>query len=202
MLIKSVDGSQLLAKSRKLCFKKLQCRLLTSEECDLCGCTYAISFLREKQFQQPLLKAIRRGFSEWFEITMQINPYRGIHSAHLRRYVSLIVSQEIVDDDSEGGGKVQFQRSIISHSERLFRPLLFRDAFLHAITSDGGFPRFPSITHSKAKAARSQSSWHVFGTSSFPLSIDSVGGARNFAFLLHKRRPSEHRLLKPLSLFR
>lgn len=145
-----IDRSQLLAKSRKLCFKKLQCRLLTSEECDLCGCTYAISFLREKQFQQPLLAAIRRGFSEWFEITIQINPYRGIHSAHLRKYTFSWNIPKIDDDDSEGGGKVQFQRSNVPYAKRLFRPLSFGDAFLHTISPDGGFPRFPVLTRSKA----------------------------------------------------
>lgn len=60
-------------------------RLSTSEEIDFCGCTFAVSFFRESIFQKPLLAAIRRGFTEWYDVTRQINSYRGIHNIRLHR---------------------------------------------------------------------------------------------------------------------
>ena len=79
--------SRLLRKSRDLCTHKMKNRISTSEECDFCGCTFALSFLRESVFQKPLLAAIHRGFIEWYHVTCQINSYRGIHNTRLHRFV-------------------------------------------------------------------------------------------------------------------
>ena len=58
-----VRSSVLLAKSRDLCFRKMKSRIATNEECSFCGCTFAVSFIRETEFQRPTLEAICDGFS-------------------------------------------------------------------------------------------------------------------------------------------
>ncbi|KAM7454344.1 hypothetical protein BLSTO_04900 [Blastocystis sp. subtype 1] len=83
----------LLAKSRDLCFQKMKSRIATNEECNFCGCTFAVSFIREAEFQKPTLDAICEGFTEWCNITSQINVYRGIHNAQFHKSVKLIVRE-------------------------------------------------------------------------------------------------------------
>ena len=76
----------LLSKSRELCTLKIKGRILTNDECDFCGCVFAISFIRETYFQKRLLQAIHTGFIEWYSLTCQVNCYRGIRSANLHQY--------------------------------------------------------------------------------------------------------------------
>ncbi len=80
-----VRSSVLLAKSRDLCFRKMKSRIATNEECSFCGCTFAVSFIRETEFQRPTLEAICDGFVQWYNITSQINVYRGIHASNFRK---------------------------------------------------------------------------------------------------------------------
>lgn len=59
----------------------------TREECDFCGCVFALSFIREPYFQEPVLKSIQTGFSQWYTITAQINAFRGIRNSNFQKYV-------------------------------------------------------------------------------------------------------------------
>lgn len=77
----------LLSKSRDLCYRKMKSRVSTTEEYDFCGCTFAISFIRESCFQKPVLDAIHAGFKEWYSITSQVNGFRGIHASNLQKFV-------------------------------------------------------------------------------------------------------------------
>lgn len=63
----------------------MKTRVSTSEERDFCGCTFAISFIRESCFQKPVLDAIHAGFKEWYSITSQVNGFRGIHASNLHK---------------------------------------------------------------------------------------------------------------------
>ena len=52
--------------------------MAVEEDIQFCGCVYVLTFLREKRFQQSLLKAIENGFSEWFQTLLRLTQYRGI----------------------------------------------------------------------------------------------------------------------------
>ena len=59
--------------------------MAVEEDIQFCGCVYVLTFLREKKFQQPLLKAIETGFSEWFQTLLRLTQYRGISSKEFKR---------------------------------------------------------------------------------------------------------------------
>ena len=76
----------------------MKSRIATNEECNFCGCTFAVSFIREAEFQKPTLDAICEGFTEWCNITSQINVYRGIHNAQFHKW--FLLSPSTLDPSS------------------------------------------------------------------------------------------------------
>ena len=80
-----------MRKSRGICVDIMKSRSMTVEEDNqFCGCVYVLTFLREKRFQLPLLKAIENGFSEWLQTMPRLTPHRGIPSKEFKKYVTIV----------------------------------------------------------------------------------------------------------------